>query len=299
MSIENFKNPWTNDWAKGEKNHPDWLGGEKVLGGGVEQTFETPKRISKWHGTPQQVKTLEQTYSKFTKILKYLGKLKTLYPNLIDEMHKCTGQPNSLIENALNYNNGARIFVKEQTYFTAQAPNAADIYISKEALLNFESLEGEELKIAIAIFVVTLIHEEVHRLDYKSNGNISGQWKMKREIRNEIGEKITEYIIDFPENLEEGMQYYKHSIYGHRGADIEVLVFGCPGKLEHIKDATGRKTPWISGSDSGSGALNMHEWGTEKAKIFGYDKSDQMNDFVMRMGGMNKIELVNKIFLNT
>jgi hypothetical protein len=33
MSIENFKNPWTNDWAKGEKNHPDWLGGEQALGG--------------------------------------------------------------------------------------------------------------------------------------------------------------------------------------------------------------------------------------------------------------------------
>ena len=31
MSIENFKNPWVDEWKRGEKLHPDWLGGEKVL----------------------------------------------------------------------------------------------------------------------------------------------------------------------------------------------------------------------------------------------------------------------------
>jgi hypothetical protein len=31
MSIENFKNPWVDEWKRGGKLHPDWLGGEKVL----------------------------------------------------------------------------------------------------------------------------------------------------------------------------------------------------------------------------------------------------------------------------
>lgn len=31
MSIKNFKNPWVDNWAKGEIFHPDWLGGEKAL----------------------------------------------------------------------------------------------------------------------------------------------------------------------------------------------------------------------------------------------------------------------------
>jgi len=32
MSIENFKNPWVDEWKRGGKNHPDWLGGEQALG---------------------------------------------------------------------------------------------------------------------------------------------------------------------------------------------------------------------------------------------------------------------------
>jgi hypothetical protein len=36
MSIKNFKNPWVDEWKRGEKLHPDWLGGVKVLGEGVQ-----------------------------------------------------------------------------------------------------------------------------------------------------------------------------------------------------------------------------------------------------------------------
>jgi hypothetical protein len=32
MSIKNFKNPWVDEWKTGGKLHPDWLGGEQVLG---------------------------------------------------------------------------------------------------------------------------------------------------------------------------------------------------------------------------------------------------------------------------
>jgi hypothetical protein len=32
MSIENFKNPWVDEWKRGGKLHPDWWGDEKVLG---------------------------------------------------------------------------------------------------------------------------------------------------------------------------------------------------------------------------------------------------------------------------
>jgi hypothetical protein len=31
MSIENFKNPWVDEWKRGGEFDPDWLGGERVL----------------------------------------------------------------------------------------------------------------------------------------------------------------------------------------------------------------------------------------------------------------------------
>jgi len=49
MSIENFKNPWVDEWKRGGKLHPDWLGGEQVLGSVSNKTNAFPKLKINWN----------------------------------------------------------------------------------------------------------------------------------------------------------------------------------------------------------------------------------------------------------
>jgi hypothetical protein len=285
MSIENFKNPWDVDGIY----YPKHLSGEEVLGlNRKDWTKNESSTESKfiWTGNSLEIKELENHYPKFTKILKNIFKLPDLYPNLLDEMHNCTGVPKPLLKSNLIYNSGSKIKLDPSLFTDAAAKDEFSLSFSPQALETFEKLSQNDLLIASAMWIITIIHEEIHRGDRRTNdGYISGQWTARKIINPNQPNRIYEYKVE-SKSLPIGKQKIARSIVGHRGTDIEILVFKCPkGRPESLPDLPG----WHTISDAGAGSQSMQEWDVDK-KI----KDFELKEFIQRVT-MEQITLLTSI----
>lgn len=215
----------------------------------------------KWPGTAEEQKALENKYPKFTKIMQNIHKMPDMYENLIDEMSKNSGVSKETIIKSLQYGQGATIqpiLAENDGGQGAWNPNTSTINISEAVLDKFESLEGDDLDYATTSLGITLLHEEVHRGDrITNNGKLSGQWNYKKY---EDGKWI--FVKDSQSTLDLGKQANSRSLYGHRGSDLEVAVFGA--KAQRYTDKMG--TAPISGFSAGF-SMTIDQWDNIMIKV--------------------------------
>lgn len=232
----------------------------------------------KWPEGDQKSFNYEGNFPTFTKIMKNIHKLPNLYDNLIDEIHKSTKLSKEEIMKNLEYGQGGIISLATDT----KTIDEENISWDKKELIRLERRlsqgNSEDLEVAVVYLAITLIHEEVHRGDLITNKNFSGQWNYAKQT----SDGITPVPDD---NLPKGKQDYETSLFGHRGIDVEVKVFGAPA------------SDWVKGADgyfykTAGFAYEINQWFEDK------ERKKRDKEILYNALGKDKVERTAKILLS-